>query len=615
MRGKHPDSDAEVAGAMNELADSLDENARAQEEMAEAEDERAKAEREQAEAEHEQANAEKNKKKTPFLKREVLPADGHVRRTARAVNNFVSPFVNAPVSLYSGLKSHVQNHGLKWLLLFVFLLHWFDVLTHFNRTGVWASVWAVLYALLALVIAPFLANGGFRGYLSGNTIIFFVLSVLSWFFPKFLSLLPKTIVSNPYFVFVLFLTPVWGAFLMFYIADDPLVNKIRGVWLFIWIVILVFTLIGFLGKTTVPSQLQGSFKIDVWTAISTVWHDLTDNMAAIFKRVASVPDLASNFINKNLNDTLGLSYSGTVDEYSHQDLGVHFKDMRAQDKRFFVGTPVVVWTNIQGEAFNDNIILDLSCFAVNSKGDQIKGVVNAQGLQSITRAGVVKKYLNITRKQVVSASCTFDNLPKGFYDVYFYGIFNFETWAYIPYYFAPYEMINTLWEQDQDPAFYFGIDSNSVAKYNPGPVMLGLANDFDQPIPLWAKDGFVSRFLPSFGASVTNSWVEGEVVYVESLQLLVPPPFKLKACDRVPKSGSKADPGFEVDPNTNYRVYEFLNSANPNSLFQSVTCLLSLNGVDDVNSVLQNFDLVQKTFVGKAKYLYSIKDSIRIEVS
>ncbi len=565
------------------------------------------------------AGEKASKDKKPFLKRQVISEDSKIRKVGQGINRFaINPVVKVSKglgSVTSGAKDHLNKHGTKWLLLIVFALHWFDVSMNLERTGLWATVWAVVYLVLALVIAPILINRGFAGYVSGRTIAYLFISVLSWLMPKILELFPKQVTGNDYFVFLLLITPFWGAFLMFYATEsDSIESKIRGVWLGIWIVLMVIILIGTVSKTTVPTQLQGKFNLNVWKALSNIWHSLTDNLTSILQRLGALPVLASTFIKTNLNDTLGKSYSGTVDEHSQTELGVEFKNLRAQDQKFFKGAPVVVWTDIQGEAFNDNLILGLNCFAIDKDGNQIKGTITAQGLKTINRNGVEQQYLNITRKQITSASCTFDELPAGYYEIFFHGIFNFETWAYVEYYFAPYDMINVLWQDERDPEDYYGIDKHPIAKYNKGPVMLGLASEADQPIPLLAESGRESQFLPAFGASIQNAWTEGEVIHVESIQLLVPPPFQLKGCDRNPKTGDKANPGFTTDPDTNYRIFEFEGIENPNSMFQSTTCLVSLESAREVSDILQDFDLVQKTFVGKTKYLYAIKDSIRVEV-
>jgi len=601
--------------AFAELLKQERENAEEEHEVLEEEKERAKAEERAARAEEEAA---KNDKKAGNNKpRNPAPGEGLVRSALRGARNALNtpvshtvrrvsaPVVRPLVSIGSGLSDHVESHGAKWLFFIVLITHWVDLRSGLTRNMPYGSVWAVWYLFIALVLAPFFLKK-FRGYYSVETGVYVLLSVLSWFLPKMLAIIPRSVTGNPYFQVFMLLTSFWIGYLLFNPHGDSFLEKMRVGWLIFWTFILLVVAFKTTSTAEIPRQLQGEFSMKPFEALGELWQSMTEGLSLTFKRLFGMGSLIKTAINKNLNDTLGRSYTGQVDPYTHRELGVRITDLRARDNVFFEGSPVVVWATIEGESFHDEVTLSLRCYAFNNKKELFEGVISAQTI------GDEEDVVHFFGYQATQASCTFENLSKGVYDVHVVGVFNFETWAYIQYYFTSFELLQQLIRDDVDPATYFGVEKYPVAVYSSGPVVLGLASEAPQPIPL-ARD-HPSRSLPAFGASLENAWVDGEIAAVRSITLLVPPPFSLKKCDQTPVSGTKADPGFEEDENS-YRVYVFREDENRGaSSLRSATCLLSLDTPEDVDSLLGGFDLVMKTFVGKTEYLYSIEDSIRVRV-
>lgn len=471
------------------------------------------------------------------------------------------------------------------------------------------------YILLACVFAPLLLDrdGFFGAWRSGRIIVYIVVSAIAFLLPWLLNLLGAHITeilnNNFWFNLAITISPPWLIFLIFSSADDSWIHGIRVIWLVVWVgllLITVFTMIPDLGLET-PGT--GQLSIDPIATFKELWHRVSDAGQNTLRGLLGLPEKARYFINSNLEDSLGYSFSGQVDEYDSEDLGVRFTEIKTIAREFREGQDVVVWADIQGESFTDIIQVNLGCYAEDDEENQYTGVIKANG--QATNNIVLK----LRQKQ--SLSCTFENLSAGFYDVHVIGVFNFETWGYIPYYFSPQEYILSIWEQDDDPAYEAGIDKRPIAIYTNGPIELGLASEYDQPIPLDTTDPLSS--LPPFGASITNVWMDGEIRNLRRLTLMVPSPFTLRECDNLPQEGSKAAPR-PSDETKQFREYVFGNLQDGNFMPESVTCFLGIDGDSvpamgrEAESLLGGFQLVMKTFGAKVEYTYEIHDRIDVEV-
>jgi len=485
-------------------------------------------------------------------------------------------------------------------------------------------VMIVAYAVVCFALAPLLLDreGAYRAYKSGRIGLYFLVSAIAYFLPLLLGRLgPVTefISENFWGNLLLILSPPWFIFMVFSPIDERVINALRRVWLFFWIGLIVATLLSMaMGSlASIGGDGGGGLDIDPGRTFADLWDRITDSLSGFWSGLIGVPGHVNKFVNRNLEDSIGENYMGQVDPYTDRDLGVRFTDVRTFASRFRAGDDVVVWADLQGESFKEELDLRLRCYAKDNKGRVYNGTVESQGDDS--------DRVIISMRERVSASCTIEDLPKGFYEVYFVGAFAFQTWAYAPFYFAPEQTIKDMWAEDLDPAREAGIPSKPKATFTNGPVNLGLSSSaYEQPIPVPLAESAddevdYERTLPPFGASVINRWADGRVANVRSISLFVPPPFKLYKCDRMDgnEGNSGKNPLSLAAPTLpGYKRYTFGVEGDANSLFESVTCFLGLEDPErrSAYELMGSYDLVMKTFAAKAQYVYIIEKHIRVNV-
>lgn len=479
--------------------------------------------------------------------------------------------------------------------------------------------WLTIYAVIALWLAPWLLSFGegyVKTFMSKRMIGFVVTSFVAWILPIVIDkLIPELVKTNVWFRFLIIISPAWLVFLMFTVHDDPVVAKIRKWWMIIWIVLLVLTLLGIIINIRVPTEVQGKYSFNPWEVIKEVflkiWTKLKDVVSSIFGIVPAT----KYFVNRNINSSIGQSYVGEVDQYSSRDLGVRFANTRLSATEYRVGDEVSVWTDVLGESFTGTIDLELHCFAKRGTKESYEGKVQVRGVDN--------NRVVMRMRDLVSVSCMFDteNWTAGYYDLTIAAQFYFDTWGYVQYYFSPEELLYDMIEQGVDPAQEAGISSTPQPIYTNGPVMLGLPSGMQLPIPIDPEDP--DRLSMRYGASVQNQWVEGKVASLRHIDLLVPPEFVLRGCDHTDTiKGDKQEPGFDTDAATGYRKYSFekVDTQGANYAFESVTCFVVLEGVDEAQRVemarelLSSYDLVARTFTAKTVYLYEISEKTRVNV-
>lgn len=514
-----------------------------------------------------------------------------------------------------GTEGGIATSGEHWktilFLLIIIGLHIFDQANRFSRGGSFWSLWIIIYTFVAFVIAPLLLDeeGFIEAYTSKRVIGYVIVSALAVLLPYLIQLVgPKllgALVKNLWFNIIMLISPVWGVYLIFTNEDDPWIALLRKLWIFLWIFLFVVTIIGVAKDLQTPVNVSSAgIDINAKDTFGDVFYMAKTNLKGAINRLKGIGPSLGSFVSRQLNDSIGYGYSSQVDDYSTADLGVQFVNVRSLSAQYRQGSDVVVWADIKGESFKDAITLNTRCYALDEDDRLFNGTVTLQGKEE-TQA-------KIRMRETISMMCRFKEMPKGRYTVTFVGTFNFMTMAYIQYYFAPYELIESLWMQDLDPAMEAGIPVRPISQYTAGPVELGLASEMDQPIPIEVsmQEG-VSNTLPPFGASITNVWPDGEIVSARYIKLLVPEDFYLNSCD-TSKVTPEPNPSADYEGYTEY-VFGDIKGSNTNFGFESVTCYLFLRQ-DRAENMISSFDLVMKTFAAEAGYVYTIKEEIEIEV-
>ena len=314
-------------------------------------------------------------------------------------------------------------------LVLVIGLHLLDVLTRFQSASQGMNyTMLVAYMLMALLAAPALIDqeGFLRAYASGRVGLYALISAVAYFLPWALGNLGfvTTFINQNFWAnLLIILTPPWFIFLIFSPVDEKIVNIMRRAWLLFWITVLIITLLSMATGNILELQGgdSGNLQLDPAGTFADLWDRISQSLSDFWKGLIGAPEKVGRFVNRNLNDTLGQSYRGQVDPYTDKELGVRFTDIRTFASRFREGDDVVVWADLQGKSFKENIELVLRCYAKGRNGRVINGTVETQG-------GDDNKVL-ISMQERISASCTLKDMPKGYYDVHFVGAFAFKTWA------------------------------------------------------------------------------------------------------------------------------------------------------------------------------------------
>lgn len=525
------------------------------------------------------------------------------------MKNFGSGILGA-----AGLAESDEKASNSQVNIFVWIIigaHVLDVFTKFNRIDL-GSFWWAFWIAITVLIAPALLRKPGEGFLHNMThkgLIYAVFSVGSFLLPVLIDYLPARVQDQPFFNFGIMLLPIWMIYLVF-IDQHVAVNWVRKFYMFIFAVIMIGMLIGYASKTDIPANLQESYDFDPVDTTQEVLFELQDSMQAFFERLISVGPGVIGAVNMGINDSIGMNYQSRVDSSASKNLGVKFEDLYPNSDEYYEGAQggaeVVVWADIVGESLDEPINLAISCYAQKRNEAPIKGEL------------VVGQYRDpmnilITNFETISASCTFPSLAAGRYSVYMTATFTSRTWAYLTYYFAPYDLVQQYKQERRNIIKEAGFSEMDEAKQSPGPVQLGIANKVYQPIAIRNNGDLNTRY----GASVGDAW-QGELESVNSVELMVSKPFRLIQCDHTPSQGTKENPEF-VEDSVGYRRYIFSEVDDP-TVFKSVNCFLAFDGTSDAamnataQEFVQSYDLIQRTFGAETTYLYSIEDDVSITV-
>lgn len=503
--------------------------------------------------------------------------------------------------------SNTQVNTFVWIVI---ISHVIDNLTGFDHQGLASFWWA--WGIGMIFVAALLLRKPGEGFLHNLThkgAVYAAFSALTIFAPKLMEFLPAGVQDQPLLNFGFMLLPMWMIYLVF-VDQHVATNWVRKFYYGIFAIILLGMLVGFAMNTEVPTELQGNYDFNPMETTKDVYFDFQDSMTEFFERIISVGPGIIGSVNSGINDSIGINYQSQVDSSASKNLGVRFEDLYPNSDTYYEGdqggAEVVVWADIVGESLYEPINLAIACYAQKRSEAPIEGELMVGQYRDPTN-------IMITNFETISASCTFPNLPPGRYKVYMTATFNSRTWAYLTYYFAPYDLVQQYKQEKRDIIREAGFAEMGEAKQSPGPVQLGIANKVYQPIAIRDNGDLNTRY----GASVGDAW-QGELNSVSTIELMVSEPFRLIQCDHTPKQGTKENPEFESD-SVGYRRYIF-NEVNESTVFKSVNCFLTFDGSTDgarnatAQEFVQSYDLIQRTFGAETTYLYSIEDEISITV-
>lgn len=471
-------------------------------------------------------------------------------------------------------------------------LFWFSVLLHIVLMAVWflLNINQNTLFYLFITVYAFIAIRAFwvfrrEGELDDakSMVIVIIVGIFYTLLPFFLYLIPPVQMTASttlydWVVFAIIVFPIWPIYLGLK-ANIGFIHFYINLWIVVFLIVLILGV----GLKLRPGQfitfggrLEATQATNVFNFLRDEFKQIGTTLLKQFKPTA----WADYFWNAT-----GMNYYfGMVENNKNTPVGLYLLNVRPADKYFYEGSPVIVWADIRGKSFLDEITVIPSCY-IDKKG-----------------YGIAKPpSFSILGEEHNTLSCEFTNLSRGSYQARVGATFNFETWAYVTYTFVDIEMKRSYELQGKSINTELDIDMMPASVYTNGPVMLGMSSMVDQPVGIDVK---YNTREPILGVTLDNAWSEGKIGRVDEFIIMVPGDFELKDCDR-----GKPD----AIPGDGYANYSFRREqlGDPRATFQSITCRLHIK---DPAKLLGGTPKVDKTFIARARYIYALEKSLRLTV-
>ena len=482
-------------------------------------------------------------------------------------------------NMNSGLTA---NPSITLFIVISLVIHLLDVFSDFRNTSF------RIFAYLILTIAAWLSlfkdqeNPGVIDI--ANIKVPVILSSIAIFAPYFGGIIPFLGSSQAFQTAIIFF-PAWILYLCFAMGQNWFITICRWV-----IVLLVLFLVlpafinGFINDLRVEDI---ETEINVQQTISNTMRDLSYGVNSIIKNIGTAWKDAYNSIIKTAT---GDYYSGEVDKYEHEPVGVYLEDLEASDSKFFEGEKITVWAVLKAKTLDKEININISCYA--KEGDKkIEGNITP------------KNEFNIATEEEEYLDCVFDKLNPGKKDVTFNAEFNFETMAYLKTYFMDKESLRAFKREEIDVFQHYGISHiNPIARYTNGPIGIGMRTSEPLPIGVYSNQDNTPFF---FGITIENNW-DGIIKNITGLDVQVHESLELTNCDHE----------FEFNENKDgYNIYSLVPDKRTEDIkqrkFHSIKCRLNPT---DPKSLLGNEPITTRYFRVTANYIYELEKSTPVEI-
>ncbi len=544
------------------------------------------AAREKAARQRAAAKKKAAKKKPGLFHRAKKHYDNANEAFMRAQENAQAAVVNTAVAFDRGLHP--------WLFFLAALFfHAWDALHGFDRGGQNFLLMFTVYGLFAL----YAALGYYRTGLTRDSMRYFGISIFAFLIP-FIFQLPVVgpfLSRLPLLLTILTFTPVWALYIALKEESGPL--HTIGKWWTTAIVIALFIIA--LAMVSLPSALGTLHPVQLGQSLRTTWTQLQDSWLTVKDRFGVIFNVREwrQRINQTFNPYMAY-YSGQVEQNKREPLGVYITRLDPLYPKTFVNTSPLIQGRIEAKSFLDkDVLITPSCRLERAGKEAWAGTPD------------VKEPLRLNYQLIRDVVCKFPPIPNaGTYTAVMGASFNFETWAYITETFVSRDTIEQYSAQRQDVNTALDIPRTATAVYTNGPVMLGVSAD-EQPLDIdpEAREPLQRRF----GFTLDNRWNQGEIGEVESIDVLVPEPFKLEECYPVePTSKQEAEQGGAV---TRYTFTKGIQT-DARYNYRSVTCKLALPSKQAAEEVLAFGEKTPVTFVVIARYTYQLEKKTRVRV-
>jgi len=406
---------------------------------------------------------------------------------------------------------------------------------------------------------------------------------------------------------ILFGAPGWIVFVFLNPGESKVTRFLAGLFFLAWtVVILVLIMeagLGISGGTFVVPISPSDFI----SAASGIYNKLGTEFGAVYSQ-------AKNTINGTIAGATQEYYTGTVDQSQGQPIGVFITRMQPALTKFYADNQdsVIVYGVLSARTVSDSISVANTCSL-----DFASGASTVSKPGSVTPDKINIDYTGAFQDQY-DISCT---VPYTSYSsalspgrtssamATFSSTFDFSTWAYVPYAFMDRDLLVSLRRSNVDPAQKLGISAIPMAKFTPGPLMIGMASDSQ---PYSYQDG---GSLPFFGLTLTNQWFgKGSVNKFNSVDVYIPKPFDLELDTCTPRdvsSGGAFDYRDAADWSQNpaYKHYQIFNVAiKPSETFTTIRCQIGYNDAElSQYPILGTSGAGVYTFFASANYTYTLQ--------
>lgn len=413
--------------------------------------------------------------------------------------------------------------------------------------------------------------------------------------------------------------PVWWI----YLAAHPRDKYTRWFAIIFWIGWLLYIFVLFvlpiLPSVTGAPQVYWTFS-DIRAGAVQFWHTVRDTTT---QGGTSTVKTVKDFFSGQVTAVTQEYYTGTVDSSnSGPPVGVFITDGRPFFTTFDVARDdISVSATMKVHTFSDNVtvkntcgleVLDTSSFS-SLKPPPIEGVMTPEELRIDYTGEFQERFaLDCVIKNTDYAT----KLPAGRMltgNVVFNTSFGFETWAYAEYGFMQRELVLAFLNENLDPASELGVPRTVLAKYTPGPVMIGMPTE-TQPFRFDATSGAPNQ-IPSFGMTFSNAWEgKGRIVSFSLVRAYLPKQFKLVTDQCLPSNylGKPVERTWEE--NEQYNYYEFTDvKLPPGESFITIKCPVKVASSDN-KGILGTAGAGKFTWFAQAVYDYELGTKVPVTI-
>ncbi len=328
--------------------------------------------------------------------------------------------------------------------------------------------------------------------------------------------------------------------------------------------------------------------------------------------------LYTKMIEKQVAIATGDYFTGEVDQYAEEELGIWFEDIEPAQDDFYLQQKVVIWANLKGKSLGikdcKNIaeILDLPETATDIE----ESIENCRRKQRITLScGIEDENLagQINPPHVdayaleggqVPVDCSFSQgfAQSGAQSVLFQALFPFKTEAYINSYFMEQGRHTEERRRTDDILTEYGYEE-PLSVTTTGPVTLAMVIEGNLPITVPGQ--------ARLGITLDNNWPKGKIKEIKRFTLYVPDEIVISSCAPFPlnKTGG-------IQGATGRRAYvlpkSFLDQAELKDIQKHFTIKCVISPQPEI--LQEDVPLTIKTFGLEVEYQYELEESANFYV-